>query len=128
MGDADHTIPGGPRIARTIENDLRDYCCGEVFEGGCFFFNSLVELSGQYPEMSGRIVDGFMQFADLLALWLEEAKAEGKLKQGVRIKEVADFIVISINGAAALYVATRDSRFTRACERQLHSYIQSLRA
>lgn len=116
------------RIAKTIENDLRDYCCGEVFEGGCFFFNSLVELSGQSPAMSGRIVEGFMQFADLLASWLEEAKAEGKLKQGVRIKEVADFIVISINGAAALYAATRDGRFPRACERQLHSYIRSLRA
>lgn len=37
------------RIAKTIENDLRDYCCGEVFEGGCFFFNMLVELSGQSP-------------------------------------------------------------------------------
>ena len=116
------------RIAKTIENDLRDYCCGEVFEGGCFFFNSLVELSGQSPAMSGRIVEGFMQFANLLTSWLEEAKAEGKLKPGVRSKEVADFIVISINGAAALYAATRDSRFPRACERQLHSYIQALRA
>jgi AcrR family transcriptional regulator len=116
------------RIGKTIENDLRDYCCGEVFEGGCFFFNSLVELSGQSPAMSGRIVEGFMQFADLLASWLEEAKSGGKLKPGVRIKEVADFIVISINGAAALYVATRDNRFPRASERQLNSYIQTLRA
>ena len=116
------------RIAKTIENDLRDYCCGEVFEGGCFFFNSLVELSGQSPAMSGRIVEGFMQFSALLASWLEEARSAGMLKPGVRIKEVADFIVISINGAAALYVATRDSRFTRASERQLNSYIQMLRA
>ena len=51
----------------------------------------LVELSGQSSAMSGRIVEGFMQFADLLASWLEEAKAEGKLKPGVRSKEVADF-------------------------------------
>jgi len=116
------------RIGKTIENDLRDYCCGEVFEGGCFFFNSLVELSGQSAAMSGRIMEGFMQFSDLLASWLEEAKTEGKLKPGVRIKEVAGFIVNSINGAAALYVSTRDSRFTRACERQLHSYIQAWRA
>ena len=63
-----------------------------------------------------------MQFAKLMAFWLEEAKADGKLTPGVRIREVADFIVLSINGAAALYVATRDSRFPRACERQLHSY------
>ena len=115
------------RIAKTIENDLRDYCCGEVFEGGCFFFNMLVELPGQSPAMSGRIVEGFMQFADLLASWLEEAKSEGKLKPGVRIKEVADLIVTSINGAAALYVATRDRRFPRASERQLNAYIQTLR-
>ena len=99
-----------------------------VFEGGCFFFNMLVELPGQSPAMSGRIVEGFMQFAELLASWLEEAKSEGKLKPGVRIKEVADFIVISINGAAALYVATRDNRFPRASERQLNAYIQTLRA
>jgi TetR/AcrR family transcriptional regulator, transcriptional repressor for nem operon len=116
------------RIAKTVENDLRDYCCGEVFEGGCFFFNSLVELSGQSPAMSGRIVAGFMQFSNLLASWLEEARSAGMLKPGVRIKEVADFITISINGAAALYVATRDGRFTRASERQLNSYIQMLRA
>jgi TetR/AcrR family transcriptional regulator, transcriptional repressor for nem operon len=116
------------RVAKTIGNDLRDYCCGEVFEGGCFFFNSLVELSGQSPAMSGRIVDGFMRFSDLLAFWLEEAKSEGKLKPGVRIREVADFIVISINGAAALYAATRSNRFPRAAERQLNAYLRSLRA
>jgi len=116
------------RIAKTVENDLRDYCCGEVFEGGCFFFNMLVELSGQSPVMSGRIVEGFMQFSDLLASWLEEAKSTGRLKPGVRTKEVADFIVTSINGAAALYIATRSNRFPRAIERQLNSYIRLLRA
>jgi len=52
--------------------------------------------------MSGRIVEGFMQFAD--------------------------FIITSINGAAALYVATRDDRFPRASERQLNAYIRTLRA
>ena len=116
------------RIGKTIENDLRDYCCGEVFEGGCFFFNSLVELSGQSAAMSGRIMEGFTQFSDLLASWLEEAKSEGKLKPGVRIKEVADFIVTSINGAAALYVATRNNRFPQAIEHQINTYIRMLRA
>jgi len=116
------------RIARTIENDLRDYVCGGVFEGGCFFFNMLVELSGQSPAMSGRILGGYMQFADLLASWLEEAKSGGGLRPGVRIREVADFIVTSVNGAAALYAATRDERFPRAIERQLDAYLQTLRA
>jgi AcrR family transcriptional regulator len=37
------------RIARTIENDLRDYCCGEVFGGRMLLLQQLVELSGQSP-------------------------------------------------------------------------------
>lgn len=116
------------RIGKTIENDLRDYCCGEVFEGGCFFFNSLVELSGQSAAMSGRIMEGITRFSDLLASWLEEAKSEGKLRPGVRIREVADFIVTSINGAAALYAATRNSRFPQAIEHQINTYLRMLRA
>ncbi|HSE14008.1 MAG TPA: TetR/AcrR family transcriptional regulator [Candidatus Deferrimicrobium sp.] len=116
------------RIGKTIENDLRDYCCGEVFEGGCFFFNSLVELSGQSAAMSGRVMEGFTHFSDLLASWLEEAKSEGKLRPGVRIREVADFIVTSINGAAALYAATRNSRFPQAIEHQINTYLRMLRA
>jgi AcrR family transcriptional regulator len=116
------------RIVKTIENDLRDYVCGEAFEGGCFFFNMLVELSGQSASMSGRILKGFLQFSDLLASWLEEAKSAGKLKPGVRVKEIADFIVTSINGATALYVATRNPRFPRAIERQLRAYMDLLRA
>ena len=116
------------RIVKTIENDLRDYICGETFEGGCFFFNMLVELSGQSHAMSSRIVQGFMQFSDLLASWLEEADRAGRLKPGVQTREVADFIVTSINGAAALYAATRDPRFPRAIERQIRTYIDLLRA
>jgi hypothetical protein len=46
----------------------------------------------------------------------------------VRIREVADFIVTSINGAAALYVATRNDRFPRAIEHQINTYIRMLRA
>jgi hypothetical protein len=34
----------------------------------------------------------------------------------------------SSNGAAALYVATRNARFTRAAERQLNAYIHALKS
>ncbi len=115
------------RIGRTIENDLRGYVCGEVFAGGCFFFNMLVELSGQDPAMSGRIMEGFRRFAALLAAWLEEAKAAGRLKPGVRTGELAAFLVVSMNGAAALYAATRDPRFSRTVERQLRAHVESLK-
>ena len=43
------------RIEKAIENDLRNYLGAEVFAGGCFFFNMLVELSGQSDSMSRHI-------------------------------------------------------------------------
>jgi AcrR family transcriptional regulator len=40
------------RIEKFIENDMNDYLGADVFEGGCFFLNMLVELSGQSASMS----------------------------------------------------------------------------
>ncbi|NJD62859.1 MAG: TetR/AcrR family transcriptional regulator [Deltaproteobacteria bacterium] len=116
------------RIEKVVENDLFGYCGAEVFEGGCFFFNMLVELSGQSETMSRRIRSGFMEFAGLLASWLEEADRKGFLKKGVKHREVADFIVIAINGATALYTSGRDRRFLKETSNQLRAYLLHIRA
>ena len=116
------------RIEKFVENDLFGYCGAGVFAGGCFFFNMLVELSGQSETMSRRIRAGFMEFAALLASWLGEAEEKGILKKGVNHREVADFIVIAINGATALYTASRDRRFLKETSSQLHAYLRHLRA
>lgn len=116
------------RIIKTIENDLRDYIGSEVFAGGCFFFNSLVELSGQSAALSGRILRGFEDFSRLLASWLAEAERKGMIRSGLDVKEIADFLVTSINGAAALYAAGRDPRILRQTVRQLQLYLDHLRA
>jgi AcrR family transcriptional regulator len=116
------------RIVKTIENDLRDYIGSETFAGGCFFFNSLVELSGQSPTLSGRILGGFEDFSRLLASWLAEAERKGMLRYGLDVKEIADFIVVSINGAAALYAARRDPCVLSQTVRQLRSYLDHLKA
>lgn len=115
------------RIEKTIENDMRDYLGGEVFDGGCFFFNMLVELSGQSTRMNQHILRGFVRFSRLLRLWLEEAEAEGILKEGLDLKEIANFIVISVNGAAPLYAASRDPMIWKQTISQLHHYIGQLR-
>src|SRR5512141_1711430 len=39
------------RIQLVVEQDLRDYLGGRVFDGGCVFLNLLVELSGQSQAM-----------------------------------------------------------------------------
>ena len=54
--------------------------------------------------------------------------ANGERFTTYAIRAQDDSGIISINGAAALYVATRDNRFPRASERQLNAYIQTLRS
>lgn len=115
------------RIAKTIENDLKHYVGGGTFAGGCFFFNMLVELSGQSDPMSLRILQGFRDFAGLLASWLREASGKGLLRSGLDHGEAADFIVIVLNGAAALYAATRDPRILEQTARQLRQYLDQMK-
>ncbi len=116
------------RIEKVVANDLFGYCGEEVFAGGCFFFNMLVELSGQSEPMSRRIRAGFTSLAALLASWLHEAERKGLLKSGVNRREVADFIVIALNGASALYTASRDRRYLRETSGQICAYLGQLRA
>lgn len=115
------------RIEKFVENDLFGYCGAGVFAGGCFFFNMLVELSGQSETMSRRIRAGFMDFAALLASWLKEADRMGLLREGVNHREVADFIVIALNGATALYTSGRETRFLRETSSQLRAYLRQLK-
>jgi len=115
------------RIEKTIENDMKNYLGADVFDGGCFFFNMLVELSGQSSSMAGSILKGFIKFSGLIRDWLKEADQKEMLKDGLDLDEIAHFIVISLNGAAPLYAATRDPRVWKQTISQLHYYINQLR-
>jgi AcrR family transcriptional regulator len=115
------------RIEQTMENNLTRYLGAEVFEGGCFFFNMLVELSGQSPRMSRHILRGFVRFSRLLRLWLEEADRRGLLKPGLDFRACANFIVITVNGAAPLYTASRDPLIIHHTVDQLRYYLRQLR-
>jgi TetR/AcrR family transcriptional repressor of nem operon len=115
------------RIRRFIENDIKEYLGGDVFQGGCFFLNMLVELSGQSVEMSKQILRGFVGLSRLLRLWLEEADERGMLKTDLNHKEIANFIVISLNGASALYTASRDTAILDQTIQQLCCYIDQLK-
>ncbi|RUA00609.1 MAG: hypothetical protein DSY89_06280 [Deltaproteobacteria bacterium] len=115
------------RIEQTIENNMKNYLGAEVFEGGCFFFNMLAELSGQSSSMSRHILKGFVRFSRLLRLWLEEAAEKGMLKAGIDFREAASFIIISVNGAAPLYAASRDPMIWKQTISQLRYYLTQLR-
>ena len=115
------------RIEKFIENDMRDYLGTDVFEGGCFFLNMLVELSGQSASMSRQILRGFVRLSGLLRSWLQEADQKGMLRENLDLKEVSNFIIISLNGAAALYISSRDRNILDQTVQQLRFYIEQLK-
>ena len=115
------------RVNKFIENDMRDYLGGGVFDGGCFFLNMLVELSGQSAAMSRQILRGFVRLSKLIRTWLEEAQEKGMLKEGLNFKDIANFILISLNGAAALYMSSRDESILEQTITQLQFHIHQLR-
>ena len=115
------------RIQRVIEQDLGEYVGGRVFEGGCFFFNLLVELSGQSPDMAARILRGFDGFAERLAGWLAEAREKKLLRPEADPREIADFLVIVLNGATALFSARQDTKVLDQAVHQLRCYLDGWR-
>jgi len=114
------------RIQTFIENDIRNKLGNNVFEGGCFFHSMLVELSGQSEAMSDRLLQGFNQLAGLLCAWLEQADQQGMLKADLNFKEIANYIIIALNGAAALYASSRDPAILDQTVSQLRFYIRQL--
>jgi len=114
------------RIDRTCDNVLRRYLAEDTFDGGCFFVNMLVELSGQSTTMSRHILRGFVGFARLFQAWLVEADQRGQLRPELDFREVANFLVITLNGAATLYVSSCDKRVLQRTAGQIQFYIQQL--
>ena len=121
-------VPGPlERIERTIENVLLDYLGREVFDGGCFFVNMLVELSGQSDCMGRHILKGFVGFSKLFQSWLTEAETADLLKPDLDYREISNFIVITLNGAATLYMSTRDRALLQQTNDQLRFFIRQLK-
>ncbi len=127
LKDAEEITDPLERVEKIIERDMKNYLGADVFDGGCFFFNMLVELSGQSSTMASSILKGYIKFSGLIRDWLKEADQKGMLKDGLDLDEIAHFIVTSLNGAAPLYAATRDSRVWKQTISQLHYYISQLR-
>jgi AcrR family transcriptional regulator len=114
------------RIDRTCDNVLGLYLATDTFDGGCFFVNMLVELSGQSATMSRHILRGFVGFSKLFQAWLVEADQKNQLRPGLNFKEVANFLVITLNGAATLYVSSRDKALLEPTAGQIRFYIRQL--
>ena len=115
------------RIEKALDNDLQNYLGADVFEGGCFFLNMLVELSGQSNTMGNCILKGIIGFSEVITLWLKEAYEKNMLKPGLNFNEISKFIVVAINGCAALYPSTRDPEIWKLTLKQIKYYINGLK-
>ena len=115
------------RIEQLAANHLFAYLGADVFDGGCFFVNMLVELAGQSAAMSRHIFRGFVGFSKLIQAWLNEAEQKGLLDAGQDHRQIANFILITLNGAATLYVASRERTILDETHAQLKRYLDGLR-
>ncbi|NVO00102.1 MAG: TetR/AcrR family transcriptional regulator [Geobacteraceae bacterium] len=115
------------RLLKVIENDMGDYLGGNIFPGGCFFLNMIVELSGQAEHMKNRIWQGFEGFGKRMSTWLGEAETKGLIRSGLDHGEISGFVIIVLNGAAALYAVTKDPLVWQRTVRQLRAYLEQLR-
>lgn len=115
------------RLGCMVENDMRDYLGKDIFPGGCFFLNMLVELSGQAEGMRFKIWRGIEGFSRLMASCLKEAEKKGIIRPGLDHIEISAFFIIVLNGAAALYAATKDPLVWQRTIRQLHAYLDQLK-
>lgn len=115
------------RIGTLIENDLKKKLGGNVYGGGCFFHRMLVELSGQSNAMSDHLMQGFNQLAGLISAWLKEADQQGQLKENLDHNQIANYIVVVLNGAAALHGASRNPDVLDHTLSQLRFYIRQLK-
>jgi hypothetical protein len=77
--------------------------------------------------MGRHILKGFVGFSKLFQAWLSEADAAGLLKKNLNFRGIADFIIITLNGAATLYMSTRESRIPHQTNDQLSFFIGQLR-
>ncbi|MBU2648261.1 TetR/AcrR family transcriptional regulator [bacterium] len=115
------------RIEVVIDRIMRDYLAANVFDGGCFFLNMLVELSGQSVSMSRHMLQGYVRFSRLMRDWLQEAGEKGIVKPGLHYRDITSFIIIALNGASAIYTASRDPDIWRQTTEQLKFYLQQLK-
>lgn len=115
------------RIHVFIENDIKKKLGNQVFEGGCFFHSMLVEFSGQSAALSSHLLQGFDQLAGLLCAWLKQAARQGLLKENLNLNAIARYIIIALNGAAALHAGSRDPAVLDQAAKELRFYIQQLK-
>ncbi len=115
------------RIQTVVDNHLLGYLGGNLFAGGCFFLNSMIEMAGQSEAMVKHLLRGFDHLPKLIRRWLDEASKTGLIAPDLNHIEIANFVVVALNGASSLYAGTHDPFILRNTSQQLRQYTDQLR-
>jgi len=98
----------------------------EDIPGGCVFVTLSVELDDQRPDFAAEIADGFYRFLAMIKLFLDEAKAAGRLRREVDTDGISRVLFAGMLGASVLYGIDKSSETLDQCIAALIGYLDSL--
>lgn len=116
------------RLLLLITRHMNDYVGDNIFQGGGFFLNMLIEFSGQSEEKSNLVLKGFTRYTELIENWLDEAVEKGIIQEQVNTREVSSFIVSSFYGTTVVYTASKDREVINKTVNQLELFMESLKS
>ena len=116
------------RLLLLITRHMNDYVGENIFQGGGFFLNMLIEFSGQSEEKANLVPKGFTRYTVLIETWLDEAIEKGLIREDVNTRDTSSFIVSSFYGTTVVYTASKDKEVIRRTVTQLQLFLESLRS
>lgn len=79
-----------------------EYHKGRNYTGGCIFGNTALELGGRHRGFSGLIADVFREWTDSLSGLIDEAKADGQVRDDIDTPVLARHIVALLEGGVMM--------------------------
>lgn len=101
---------------------------GDTFPGGCIFVTFSVELDDQNPKLCTEVNKGFIGLKRMLNGFLMEAKANGLLKDTVKIEEVTEMLFAGMLGVSVLYGVDKSAPSLDRAIITLIEYLKALRS
>lgn len=101
---------------------------GDTFPGGCIFVTFSVELDDQNPKLCKEVNKGFIGLKRMLNGFLMEAKANGLLKDTVKIEEVTEMLFAGMLGVSVLYGVDKSAPSLDQAIISLIEYLKALRS
>jgi len=92
------------KIFKFLENYRDRYLKdNENFPGGCLFIALAVELDHRRPALAREVHEGFARLKNMIHRLLDQAQAEGQLKDQVNTAALTEMIFAGMLGASVMY-------------------------